>query len=276
VTAPDGVLLLAKPPGITSHDLVADVRRGFPLKTKVGHAGTLDPFATGLMLVLVGRATRLQRYLVGLPKAYRAGVCLGITSTTGDPTGELTATGRRADRGAVLAALARLTGEIRQTVPAYSAVKIEGVRLYRRARAGEEVELPVRTVRIDRLDLARFDEPAQEAELVVECSSGTYVRQLVADLGELCGAGAHCTTLERTRVGPFALADVDPGRPLSLSSALAFLPERRLSADEAAAVRHSRRIAGTAEGPIRLTHDGDLVAVAVERDGELRPETVIS
>jgi tRNA pseudouridine55 synthase len=242
----------------------------------VGHAGTLDPFATGLMLVLVGRATRLQRYLVGLPKAYRAGVRLGVTSTTGDPTGELTATGSRADRHAVLAALERLTGEIRQTVPAYSAVKVEGVRLYRRARAGEDVDLPVRTVRVDRLELARFDEQAQEAELVVECSSGTYVRQLVADLGELCGAGAHCTALERTQVGPFALADADPERPLSPSEALAFLPERRLNADEATAVRHGRPVPGEAEGPIRLTHEGDLVAVAVVRDGELRPETVLA
>jgi tRNA pseudouridine55 synthase len=135
----------------------------------------------------------------------------------------------------------------------------------------------VRTVRIDRLDLARFDERAQEAELVVECSSGTYVRQLVADLGELCGAGAHCTALERTRVGPFALADADPERALSLSGALAFLPERRLSADEAAAVRHGRPVApGADEGPIRLTFEDDLVAVAVQQEGQLRPETVLA
>jgi tRNA pseudouridine55 synthase len=251
------------------------VRRGLARKTKVGHAGTLDPFATGLMLVLVGRAARLQRYLVGLPKAYRARARFGVTSTTGDPTGELEETGGRAGEAAVRAALAQLTGEIDQRVPAYSAVKVEGVRLYRRARAGEEVSGPVRTVRIDRLELVSFDAAAQEAELVVECSSGTYVRQLVADLGKLCGAGAHCTALERTRVGPFELADADPERILGLNQALAFLPARPLGADEAAAVRHGRAVEGEAAGPVRLTFGDELVAVAVERDGLLRPETVL-
>jgi tRNA pseudouridine55 synthase len=274
--AADGVLLLAKPPGITSHDLVDQVRRTLPRKTKVGHAGTLDPFATGLMLVLVGQATRLQRYLVGLPKAYRAGVRFGVTSTTGDPTGELSPTDRRTGETAVHEAVVRLTGEIRQQVPAYSAVKVEGVRLYRHARAGDEVDLPVRTVHIDRLELERFDEDTQEAELVVECSSGTYIRQLVADLGELCGAGAHCTALERTRVGPFDLIDADPERTVSLSDCLAFLPERALSPDEAAAVRHGRPVAGDSAVPVRLTLDGELVAVAVQREGLLHPETVIA
>jgi tRNA pseudouridine55 synthase len=228
------------------------------------------------MLVLVGRATRLQRYLVGLPKAYRTEARFGATSTTGDPTGELSATGRVADEAAVRAALADLTGEITQTVPAFSAVKVGGERLYRRARAGEEVDLPERTVRIDRLELLRFDESAQEAELAVECSSGTYVRQIVADLGELSGAGAHCITLERTRVGPFELADVDPQRMLSPSEALGFLPERALSAAEADLVRHGRPVEGTADGPIRLIQDGHLVAVAMERDGQLRPEIVVA
>lgn len=228
------------------------------------------------MLVLVGQGTRLQRYLVGLPKAYRAGARFGVTSTTGDPTGELSVTGGRTNESGVREGLERLTGEIRQRVPAYSAVKVEGVRLYRRARAGEEVEPPERTVRIDRFELLRFDEAAQEAELAVECSSGTYVRQLVADLGEACGAGAHCTTLERTSVGPFALADADPERLMTLSSALAFLPERPLNRDEATAVRHGRPIAGDAVGPVRLTLDGELVAVAVQREGLLHPETVVA
>ena len=256
------------------------MRRGLAGKTKVGHAGTLDPFATGLMLVLVGRAARLQRYLVGLPKAYRARARFGVTSTTGDPTGELEETGGRAGEAAVRAALAQLTGEIDQRVPAYSAVKVEGVRLYRRARAGEEVSGPVRTVRIDRLELVSFDAAAQEAELAVECSSGTYVRQFVADLGALCGAGAFCTALERTGVGPFELADADPERILSPNEALAFLPARELSGDEAAAVRHGRPVAGAGagagDGPVRLTFEGDLIAVAMERDRLLRPETVLA
>jgi tRNA pseudouridine55 synthase len=242
----------------------------------VGHAGTLDPFATGLMLVLLGRATRLQRYLVGLPKAYRAGVRFGVTSTTHDPTGELTETGVRVDEPAVRAVLTSLQGEIEQRVPAFSAVKVEGERLYRRARAGEEITLPVRMVRIDRLELTRFDEGAQEGELEVECSSGTYVRQLVADLGEACGAGAYCSALERTRVGPFTLADADPDRVLSLNEALAFLPARELSVDEAARVRNGRPVEGSGDGPIRLTVEGELVAVAVERDGLLRPEVVLT
>jgi tRNA pseudouridine55 synthase len=228
------------------------------------------------MLILVGQGTRVQRYLVGLPKAYRTRVRFGATSTTGDPTGELSETGGRAAEPALRAALTELSGEISQTVPAYSAVKVEGVRLYRRARAGEDVDRPVRTVQIERLELVRFDEAAQEAELALECSSGTYVRQLAADLGELVGAGAYCTTLERTRVGPFALGDADPERMVPLSEALGFLPERPLSADEAGAVRHGRPVAGSAAGPVRLTFDGLLVAVAVERDGLLRPETVLT
>jgi tRNA pseudouridine55 synthase len=274
----DGVLLLSKPPGITSHDLVAQVRRGLPKKTKVGHAGTLDPFATGLMLVLVGRGPRLQRYLVGLPKRYRATVRFGITSDTGDPTGDLSPTGKVAAEPAVRAALGRLSGEIEQRVPAYSAVKVEGVRLYKHARAGEEVSLPVRTVQIDRLELESFDGAAQEARLEIDCSSGTYVRQLVADLGELCGAGAHCTALERTRVGPFELADADLHHVIPLADALAFLPERSLSAAEAEAVRHGRPLedGGGGEGAVRLIFDGRLLAVARERDGLLRPETVLA
>ena len=228
------------------------------------------------MLVLVGKGTRVQRYLVGLPKSYRVGVQLGVTSTTGDPTGELTPTGARAGEAAVREALGRLTGEIRQQVPAFSAVKVEGVRLYRRARAGEEVERPVRIVHIERLELAQFDEATQTGEIVVECSSGTYVRQLVADLGELCGTGAHCTTLERTRVGPFTLAGSDAERLMPLSEALGFLPERRLSGDEAAAVRNGRAVEDGATGPVRLTFEGALLAVALERDGMLRPETVVA
>jgi tRNA pseudouridine55 synthase len=229
------------------------------------------------MLVLLGQGTRLQRYLVGLPKAYRAGLRLGVTSATGDPTGELSPTGRRADEASLREAIGQLTGEIRQQVPAYSAVKVGGVRLYRRARAGEDIaDLPVRTVHIDRLDLTSFDEASQEGELVVECSSGTYVRSLVADLGELSGAGAYCTTLERTQVGPFALADADPDRVMSLSDGLGFLPERQLSREEAAAVGHGRPVEGAAAGPVRLTFEGGLVAVGVEHDGLLHPETVVA
>jgi tRNA pseudouridine55 synthase len=273
----DGVLLVAKPAGVTSHDVVDSVRRA--RGPRVGHAGTLDPFATGLLVVLVGRATRLQRYLVGLPKAYRTTARLGATSDTGDRDGAVEQTGRTASEAAVRDAARRLTGEIEQRVPAYSAVKVGGERLYRKARRGEAVEAPIRRVRIDRLDVVRFDHGAQEAHLEVACSSGTYVRQLVVDLGELCGAGAYCTTLERTAVGPFRLADADPDRLLAPAAALSFLPARELSEHEAEDVRHGRRVAGGggAEGEhVRMVRDGVLVAVAERRGAELKPVTVLA
>jgi tRNA pseudouridine55 synthase len=275
----DGVLLVAKPAGVTSHDVVESLRR--TLGAKTGHAGTLDPFATGLLVVLVGRGTRLQQYLVGLPKAYRTTARLGATSDTGDPTGEIEGTGKAGSEEEVRRAVARLVGEIEQRVPAYSAVKVGGERLYRKARRGEEVEVPVRRVMIEALDLTRFDAGAQEAELFVRCSSGTYIRQLVADLGELCGAGAYCAQLERTEVGPFSLADADQERLLPLSAAVSFLPERVLSAAEADSVRNGRAVenpggVGDEGRAVRLTLDGALVAVAERRGDELKPQTVLA
>lgn len=275
----DGILLVAKPAGVTSHDVVESIRRARGAKT--GHAGTLDPFATGLLVVLVGRATRLQRYMVGLPKAYRVVARFGAISDTGDPTGAVTSTGVGTDEGSVRAAAARLTGEIEQRVPAYSAVKVGGERLYRKARRGEDVEVPVRQVVIEALDLVRFDEGAQEAELTVRCSSGTYVRQLVADLGELCGAGAYCLELERTAVGPFALAEADPERVRPLSDALPFLPECPLTEGEADDVRHGRAVhspggVGEEGSAVRLTREGALLAVARRRGDLLKPETVLT
>src|SRR5262245_44067077 len=171
----DGVLLVDKPAGVTSHDVVESVRRSRGVKA--GHAGTLDPFATGLLVVLVGRATRLAQYLVGLPKQYRAVARLGAVSDTGDRDGTITRTGAVPTEEAVRAAVAGLTGDIDQRVPDYSAVKVGGERLYRKARRGEAVETPVRRVRVDRLELVRFDLDGQEIELEVDCSSGTYVRQ---------------------------------------------------------------------------------------------------
>ena len=275
----DGLLLVAKPAGVTSHDVVESVRRA--RGAKAGHAGTLDPFATGLLVVLVGRGTRLQQYMVGLPKAYRVTARLGAVSDTGDPTGVVTETGKSADEGGVRQAAMALTGEIEQRVPAYSAVKVAGERLYRKARRGEQVEAPMRRVAVDSLDVVRFDADAQEVELSVRCSSGTYVRQLVADLGELCGAGAYCLELERTEVGPFSLADADDERLLPLARALPWLPERVLTEGEADDVRHGRRVADPAktgiEGEhVRLTLDGALVAVGERRGDELKPVTVLS
>ena len=164
----DGVLLRAKPAGVTSHDVVAEVRRSLPRGTKVGHAGTLDPFATGLLLILVGRATRAQRYLMELPKTYRAVARLGWTSTTGDRDGELVETGRLPE------GLGIPIGEQMQTPPAYSAVKVGGRRAYDLARAGETPELTPRPITVHRADLLWHE--GDRAAFEIECSSGTYVR----------------------------------------------------------------------------------------------------
>jgi tRNA pseudouridine55 synthase len=277
-TGASGVLLVAKPAGITSHDVVARIRKSeLASGARVGHAGTLDPFATGLLLVLIGRATRFQRFLVGLPKTYRARARFGAVSDTGDPTGSVEETGGRVDADTVEAALPGLVGEIEQRVPLTSAVKVGGERLYRKARRGEAFEPPSRRVTVFRLDLRGFHLESQEADLEVECSSGTYVRSLVADLGTLCGAGAYCSALERTAIGPFELSAADDGRLVPLSEALAFLPERALAPAEVRLVRTGRPVPATADdaGPFRLTNAGELVAIAEHRGDLLRPVTVI-
>jgi tRNA pseudouridine55 synthase len=276
-----GVLLVPKPEGRTSHDVVEKVRRS-PLAggAKVGHAGTLDPFATGLLLIMIGQATRVQRFFTGLPKIYRTHARFGGVSDTGDRTGRIESTGGRVDEESVRTALPQLTGAIRQRVPLVSAVKVGGERLYRKARRGEQFETPERDVEVTRLELVRFDDTEQVAELELDCSSGTYVRQLVADLGEICGAGAYCDELERLAIGPFRLDDADEDVVIPLGEALGFLPERCLDPDEARRARHGNPVAGTAEagvvGPVRLTAEGELVAVAEPRDGLLRPVTVLS
>ncbi len=283
---PSGVLLVAKPAGVTSHDVVDRVRR-LPIahRAKVGHAGTLDPFATGLLLVMVGKATRFQRFFMALPKTYRTIARLGAVSDTGDPTGEIEATGRRTDEAAVRAAAARLVGEIDQRVPLTSAVKVGGERLYRKAHRGESFETPVRRVHVTRLDVLAFaddqpDHQGQRAELEVECSSGTYVRALVGDLGELTGVGAYCGSLERTAIGAFAVEAADDARLVPLAEALSFLPERALDPEEERLVRNGRAVEpGGIDADavdVRLTAAGELVAVAECRDGKLRPVAVVS
>jgi tRNA pseudouridine55 synthase len=214
-----------------------------------------------------------------LPKTYRTRARFGITSDTGDRTGRLHETGARTSEQAIRDALPRLTGTIRQRVPLVSAVKVGGERLYRKARRGEEFETPVREVHVDRFELLGFDEDRQTGELEVGCSSGTYVRQLVADLGEICHAGAYCEELERTAIGPFSVDQADEQRMIALESALVFLPERRLDSDEARRARHGIAVPASGDGvsgPIRLTVDGELVAVAEARDGALKPVTVLS
>jgi tRNA pseudouridine55 synthase len=205
--AAGAVLILDKPAGKTSHDVVAEVRR--ERDVKAGHAGTLDPFATGLLLVLLGKATRLQRFLVGLPKTYLATARLGWTSSTGDPDGELTETGK------VPASLELPTGTVRQRVPMTSAVRVGGERLYKKAHRGETVVTPVRDVEVHRAEL--LSGGAGYAHYEVECSAGTYVRTLVETLGD-----AYCSDLRRTAVGPFRIEEA--GREVPVAEVAALLP----------------------------------------------------
>ena len=202
------VLLCDKPAGKTSHDVVLAVRREHRGE-KVGHAGTLDPFATGLLLVLIGRATRLQRFLVELPKTYVARARLGWRSSTGDPDGELEETGRTPS------ALDLPTGLVRQRVPMTSAVRVGGERLYRKAHRGEVVETPEREVEVYRAELLGSD--AESAEYEVECSAGTYIRTLIETLDD-----AYCAELRRTAIGPFRIEDAD--EELSLEQVAALVP----------------------------------------------------
>jgi tRNA pseudouridine55 synthase len=257
-----GGLLVDKPAGVTSHDVVAQAR--LEHDGKVGHAGTLDPFATGLLVLLLGRATRLQRYLLALPKTYRATARLGWRSSTGDPDGELTETGRVPEK------LELPTGEVEQRVPMTSAVKVEGERLYRKAHRGEVVDTPIRRVTVHRAEL--LDSDGQRATYEIECSSGTYVRTLIETLED-----AYCETLRRVAIDDLHVPEPSP-RQISVEELLSFLPERLLDDEEAAAVSHGRAVQEPFDVPpehVRLTHGGRLIAVA-RVDGEnLRPEVVL-
>jgi tRNA pseudouridine55 synthase len=256
--------LVDKPAGPTSQDVIAGIRRRLGRGVKVGHTGTLDPFATGLLLVLLGRATRLQRYILPLRKTYRATAKLGWRSTTGDPDGELSHTGALPER------LELPTGRVRQRVPMTSAVKVEGERLYRRAHRGESVDTPEREVEVYRAELVQHADDSAEFE--IECSTGTYVRTLIETLGD-----AYCEGLRRTAVGPFRV-EAATGEPLAAGAALAFLPERILDAAESERVAHGGWVAATdeLEGPLRPTHEGRLLAVARRRGAALRPEVVLA
>jgi tRNA pseudouridine55 synthase len=258
---PDGIVLYDKPAGITSHDVVARMRRALG-RRKIGHAGTLDPFATGLLLIVVGRATRVQRFLMALPKTYEATARFGAVSSTGDPEGEVVETGMVPSGDLELP-----TGSVRQRPPAYSAVKVGGRRAYALARAGEQVELAERVV-----EVYRFEERWRDRDrrgFVIECSSGTYVRSLIADLGD-----AYCEALRRTQIGPFSVADADSERIIGLSEALSFMPEVRLDPEGARRATHGGAIAGNAGGAdvVRLTDADGLIALAAPRgEGVLGP-----
>jgi len=279
-----GLLLVDKPAGQSSFGVLRGLRPA--LGRKLGHAGTLDPFATGLLLVVAGRATRLATYLSGLDKGYDAVVQFGAVSTTLDPEGEITPAGPATDADAVTAAAAGLVGEIVQAVPAASAVKVDGERAYARMRRGEAVAPPPRRVTIHRLDVNGFDEGTQRAAISVRCSKGTYVRQLAADMGTATGAGAYCLELRRTAVGDFDVADAGTPeevarQPLgrwyrSAADALPHLPARALDDAEQRDVSHGRALDRHGEdGFTRLVHGGELRAVAEPRGERLQPVVVL-
>ncbi|NWO17839.1 MAG: tRNA pseudouridine(55) synthase TruB [Corynebacterium sp.] len=216
-----GLVVVDKPAGMTSHDVVARIRREFGTR-KVGHAGTLDPMATGVLILGIERGTKFLAHMVAATKAYDATIRLGASTTTDDFEGEIlteTSAEHITDEQA-LAGIKKLTGDIMQKPAKVSAIKIDGKRAYQRVRDGEEVDIPARPVTVSRFDVNASRTNPREFDVTVECSSGTYIRSLARDLGESLGVGGHLTALRRTAVGPFLLADASPIDNLQLSLTL--------------------------------------------------------
>ncbi|MFF0144869.1 tRNA pseudouridine55 synthase [Amycolatopsis sulphurea] len=289
---PPGLLIVDKPAGMTSHDVVARARRIMGTR-KVGHAGTLDPMATGVLVLGIERATKLLGHLALDRKTYLATLSLGQATTTDDAEGEILSTAAPDDVAAVTeaqlsAGVAALTGDLQQVPSAVSAVKIDGKRAYARVRAGEDVVIPPRPVTVHRFDVlgVRREDDRIELDAVVECSSGTYVRALARDLGAGLGVGGHLKALRRTTVGPFTLAkartldqlEETPELSLDLDAAVtAAFPRRDLDAATARAVQYGRRIpAGGIEGTYGLfAPDGHVLALASDAEGVTRSVVVL-
>ena len=292
MTELNGLLPVDKPEGPTSHDVVARARRALRLR-RIGHTGTLDPFASGLLLLCLGPATRLAEYLTALPKSYRAVLRLGAATDTDDPTGQVVSESvewSSIGEEALRAALGRQTGSIEQVPSAYSAKRMDGERMYDRARRGETVELPPVPVTVYGIELVRFDPP--DAEIVVDCSSGTYIRAIARDVGRDLGVGAHLRTLRRTKVGAFevgtalapdALEDGDAARAALLppERAVAHLAAIRVDETGAAALRHGRAVPASAElpsgAPIAVHGPDGALLASGEREGDVvRPRKVFA
>lgn len=283
----DGIAVVDKEAGWTSHDVVAKAR-GLLRNKKVGHSGTLDPDATGVLVLGVGRCTRLLRFLTALPKTYEGELVLGVETSTLDAAGEVVATHdmRHVEEAAVRAAAATLTGDLRQVPPMVSAVRVGGRRLHELARAGEEVDREPRPVRVDRFDVTRVggaDE--QRYRFDVRCSSGTYVRSLVADLGAALGGGAHVRALRRTAIGSFTEADARPLAEILVeppATAMRDYPHAVVGGDLLGAVRHGRVLPGDAFGPelgpvwAVLDDHGALVAVYERHRDRVKPAVVLA
>ena len=298
--APDGLLVVDKPADWTSHDVVARVRR-LARTRKVGHAGTLDPMATGVLVLGIGRATRLLTYVVGADKEYRGTIRLGVATTTDDAEGEVLT---RADaagvtREAIDAGVAVLTGEIEQVPSSVSAIKVDGKRSYARVRAGETVDLPARPVTISTFTVDDVRGAADDGlgvadvDVTVVCSSGTYIRALARDLGAGLGVGGHLTALRRTRVGGYGLdvsatlealePDADEAILPLATAARATFPARELSQEEAVLLSYGKRLevvaapVGTMERPVAaFAPDGTLVALLADVEGRSRPVLVFA
>ncbi|PWR10124.1 tRNA pseudouridine(55) synthase TruB [Micromonospora sicca] len=289
----DGLIVVDKPGGMTSHDVVARIRR-LARTRRVGHGGTLDPMATGVLVIGVGRATRLLTYVIGAGKSYTATIRLGQATVTDDAEGDVIATtpaGTVTDE-AVHAALAALTGEIDQVPSAVSAIKINGQRAYKRVREGESVELPSRRVTISRLDvrsIRRDQTDVVDVDVDVTCSSGTYIRAIARDAGLALGVGGHLTALRRTAVGGFTLAEAATldeleqrapevvNLPLD-AAAERYFPRRDATPDEARILSHGGPLdAAGITGPYAVFGpDGGLIAIVSERDGRARAEIVLA
>jgi tRNA pseudouridine55 synthase len=287
-----GLVVVDKPAGMTSHDVVARVRRLAGTR-RVGHGGTLDPMATGVLVVAIGRATRLLTYVTGVGKAYSATIRLGQTTVTDDAEGEVVASvpADEVAEAQLRAGLAALTGEIRQVPSAVSAIKVDGRRAYARVRGGEQVVLAARPVTVSRLDLLAVRRPMDglvDLDVAVECSSGTYVRALARDLGTALGVGGHLTSLRRTAVGGFTLAEAVPlaeladrPRPQTMNledAALRLFPRRDATVEQAGALGHGMAMpaAGIAGPYAVFGPDGRVIAVVEEREGRARPTIVLA
>lgn len=281
------VLLVDKPAGPTSFDIVRMARKG--LGEKVGHAGTLDPFATGLLLILVGQATRISSLLMELPKEYEVVIQFGAISSTADPTGDIRQTGQRVEGSQVLAALEGFRGKITQRVPMTSAVKVGGEALYRKAHRGEVVETPERQVMIHELTMLDFNDLAQTALLRTVTSSGTYVRSLAEDLGRAASAGAYAASLRRLCCGDLCVDDavspeiLSPERlrlggqgVLTLDEALSFLPVHQVDEREAVIASNGGNLREAPPGRFRVRGPGGLLGVFEGRAGMARPLVVFS
>jgi tRNA pseudouridine55 synthase len=285
-----GFVIVDKQPGMTSHDVVARMRRLAGTR-KVGHGGTLDPMATGVLVLAVGRVTRLLTYVTGCDKTYTATIRLGQSTITDDAEGDVTAehaTAAVADT-AIHAALATMTGAIAQVPSAVSAVKINGVRSYKRVRDGEAVSLPPRQVTIARLDVDQIRRGEHlDIDVTVDCSAGTYIRAIARDLGAALGVGGHLTALRRTRVGGFGIDEsvtLDElsrrETPITHSTAATvrrLMPIREIDPAEAVTLSHGGRLDPIGRlGPYAaIDGDGTVIAVLVERDDKARPDLVLA